>query len=186
MNEEKIWNYLSAKIGNDIGAAALMGNLMAESSLNPINATGNTHGLTNQQYTDAVDAHKNENFATDKVAYGLVQWRYHTRKMGLLKRAMDFEKSVGDLYLQLDYMWQELQSYRTVLNTLYTAKSIREASDIVMLKYEKPGNTGEKAKEKRAKYAQQFYDKYAGNNIVIDVSKETIRQLMKQMEIKVK
>ena len=139
MNEKVIWDFLSPKIKNDYGVAGLMGNLFAESSLNPINATGNKGGLTNEQYTAVVDENKNDNFATDGVAYGLVQWRYHTRKKGLLDLARSKKTSVGNIQTQLEYMWQELQSYKTVLNTLYSAKSIREASDVVMLKYEKPG-----------------------------------------------
>ena len=35
--EEQIWNFLKAEIGNDYGAAGLMGNLDAESGLNPKN-----------------------------------------------------------------------------------------------------------------------------------------------------
>ena len=36
-NEEKIWNYLYEKIGNSYGVSGLMGNLYAESGLNPAN-----------------------------------------------------------------------------------------------------------------------------------------------------
>ena len=35
--EEKIWNFLKEKIINEYGAAGLMGNLYAESGLNPLN-----------------------------------------------------------------------------------------------------------------------------------------------------
>ena len=34
-NEEKIWNFLTGKGLNSYGAAGLMGNLFAESGLNP-------------------------------------------------------------------------------------------------------------------------------------------------------
>ena len=40
MNEKAIWDYLLKATGNGSGTAAIMGNLMAESSLNPICATG--------------------------------------------------------------------------------------------------------------------------------------------------
>lgn len=36
-NEEKIWNFLTGKGLNSYGAAGLMGNLFAESGLNPRN-----------------------------------------------------------------------------------------------------------------------------------------------------
>ena len=35
--EEKIWNFLKEKIINEYGVAGLMGNLYAESALNPLN-----------------------------------------------------------------------------------------------------------------------------------------------------
>jgi hypothetical protein len=37
--------------------------------------------------------------------------------------------------MQLNYLWKELGQYKSVMNTLLTAKSVREASDAVMLKY---------------------------------------------------
>ena len=162
MNEQIIWSYLYAKLKNPYGVAALMGNLFAESSLNPINANNvkKKLGLTNEQYTAIADSRKNDNFVTDGIAYGLAQWCYKTRKQGLLSLARQENKSVGDIYLQLEYLWQELQKYKTVLNALYNAKSIKEASDIVLLRYEKPANTSDKVKEKRALYGQKYHDKY--------------------------
>lgn len=187
MNEKVIWDFLSPKIKNDYGVAGLMGNLFAESSLNPINATGNKGGLTNEQYTAVVDENKNDNFATDGVAYGLVQWRYHTRKKGLLDLARSKKTSVGNIQTQLEYMWQELQSYKTVLNTLYSAKSIREASDMVMLKYEKPGTTTEAAKKKRAEHGQRYYDMFVKvpadqvkvNRSKLEAARQTIGEWLK-------
>ena len=61
-NEEKIWNFLTGKGLNSYGAAGLMGNLFAESGLNPHNLQ-NTYekklGYTDDSYTDAVrgDSH---------------------------------------------------------------------------------------------------------------------------------
>lgn len=161
-NEEIIWKYLYEKIKNPYGVAALMGNLFAESSLNPICANGiKKYGLTNIEYTTIVDNKKNDNFITDGIAYGLAQWCFKTRKQALLFLARKENKSVGNIYLQLDYLWIELQSYKTVLRALLNATSVREASDIVLLKYEKPANKSEAVKVKRASFGQKYYDKYA-------------------------
>ena len=168
MNEQIIWNFLILKLNNPYGAAALMGNLFAESSLNPINSTGAKKlGLTNEQYTAIADSHKNNNFITDGVAYGLAQWCYHTRKKGLLDKAIAENKSVGDLNLQLEYLWQELQRYKTVINALYSAKDVRSASDVVLLRYEKPANQSETVKQKRAAYGQKYFNKFAAIKITI-------------------
>lgn len=160
-NDETVWNWLSKKIDNPHGVAALMGNLFAESSMNPICANGiKKYGLTNIEYTTIVDSGKNDNFINDGIAYGLVQWCFKTRKQGLLELARKQNKSVGNLFLQLEYMWQELQSYKTVLRAITSSKNIREISDIVMLKYERPSNKSEAAKQKRAQYGQKYYDKF--------------------------
>jgi len=183
-NEQIIWNYLHEKIRNVYGVAALMGNLMAESSLNPLCANGvKKLGLTNAEYTAVVDEHKNNNFITDGIAYGLVQWCYKTRKQGLLELAISQGKSIGDINLQLDYIWQELQKYKTVLNALYNAKNIRETSDIVMLKYEKPANTSETMKQRRAQYGEKYFSKYGEKVIDFCLDAKTASKLFDQLKI---
>ena len=39
-DDKRIWNLLMEAIGNPYGVAGLMGNLMAESSMNPLCKTG--------------------------------------------------------------------------------------------------------------------------------------------------
>ena len=56
---EKIWNFLISKGLNECGAAGLMGNLKAESALNPMNLQQTYErklGHTDASYTAAVDA----------------------------------------------------------------------------------------------------------------------------------
>jgi len=158
VNEKAIWDFLMEKTNNPYGTAAIMGNLMAESSLNPLNATG----TKNPSYTQDVD-NGIIDFVGDNVAYGIAQWRYWSRKEKLLELSKKKRKSVGDLSLQLEFLWSELQSHKTALNAVLTATDIRTPSDIFMLKYEKPGNTGEKARQKRATYAHQYFNSFAKN-----------------------
>ena len=50
--------------------------------------------------------------------------------------------------VQTEYMLSELRkSYRSVWNVLKTATSVQEASDIFLVKFESPKNTGEDCKE---------------------------------------
>lgn len=166
-NEKIIWDYLLSKIGNPMGVAGLMGNLKAESSFNPhnLNNTANKKlGMTDDQYTEAVDSGKYTKFINDGYDYGLAQWVYSSRKKGLLTLANKQKKSVGDLQLQLEYIWQELQAYSAVLRTLRNATTIKEASDDVLIRYEKPANQGESVKEKRLKYAEEIYNKYMASD----------------------
>lgn len=166
-NEKIIWDYLLSKIGNPMGVAGLMGNLKAESSFNPhnLNNTANKKlGMTDDEYTEAVDSGKYTKFVNDGYDYGLAQWVYSSRKKGLLTLANKQNKSVGDLQLQLEYIWQELQSYSAVLRTVRNATTIKEASDDVLLRYEKPADQGESVKEKRLKYAEEIYNRYVASD----------------------
>ena len=140
-NEERIWNYLTAAGFTACGAAGIMGNLYAESGLNPQNLQ-NTYekklGYTDAAYTAAVDSGAYTGFAGDKAGYGLAQWTYSTRKAALLAYARAAGKSVGDLETQLAFLVKELrESFSAVYHTLKTAQTVRAASDAVMLKARK-------------------------------------------------
>ena len=86
-NEEKIWNFLYSKLKNSYGVAGLIGNLKAESGLNPKNLqnTGNTKlDMTDDEYTKAVDNSTYTNFVRDSFGFGICQWTYWNRKQNLL------------------------------------------------------------------------------------------------------
>lgn len=176
-NEQKIWSFLMGKIGNAYGVAGLMGNLNAESALNPNNLQNSYErslGMTDAQYTAAVDNGSYTIFAKDGAGYGLAQWTYHTRKAALLAYAKSTGASIGSLDMQLNFLYKELsESYSTsVLAVLKTAKSVREASDAVLTKFERPVDQSGTAKSKRATYGQAYYNKYAGTSGSAAVKKE--------------
>lgn len=177
-NEEKIWNFLKSKGLNDFGAAALMGNLYAESGLNPCNLQ-NTYerklGMSDTEYTAAVDAGKYRCFVSDCAGYGLAQWTHWSRKEALLNHVKTYGASIGDLEAQLGYLYKELsRSFATVLKTLKTASSVREASDVVLLKFERPADQSEAAKQRRASYGQKYYDMFAEKNTTAPMAGETV------------
>ena len=165
-NEEKIWNYLTAAGLSACGAAGLMGNLYAESGLSPINLQ-NTYekklGYTDASSTAAVDSGAYTNFVKDSAGYGLAQWTYWSRKEALLAYAKAAGKSVGDLETQLGFLIKELTSYG-LLSALKTAATVKAASDVILLQFEKPADQSEAAKTKRAWYGQTYYDKYGSKN----------------------
>ena len=101
-------------------------------------------------------------FVRDSAGYGLAQWTYWSRKEALLAYAKAAKASIGDLETQLGFLFKELsEGYTSVLAVLKTATSVRQASDVVLTKYERPANQGESAQIKRASYGQSYYDKYA-------------------------
>lgn len=131
-NDKTIWEFLKSQGLNDYGAAGLMGNLYAESGLSPTNLQNtynNKFGMTDDEYTAAVDAGRYGNFIHDSAGYGLAQWTFWSRKQGLYDYAKSTGKSIGDLTMQLEFLFQELSSgYKSVLSTLKSATSVLQAS----------------------------------------------------------
>lgn len=170
MGEKMIWDFLMGKIGNPYGAAGLMGNLHAESALDPAKLERTAEkklGVSSAEYTARVDdgRYGAERFAHDGAGYGLAQWTYHARKAALLCYAKECGVSIGSLPMQLEYLWKELQGYKTVLKVLRAAVSVREASDMVMTRYERPKNQSESARSKRQRYGQKYFDAYADKGV---------------------
>lgn len=165
MSEKTIWEYLKAQGLTDAGAAGLMGNLYAESGLRPNNLQNSYEGklgMADAEYTEMVDRGTYANFGNDRADYGLAQWTYPSRKAALLAYAKAAGKSIGDLEMQLGFLMQELSTgYKTVLNVLRTTVSVREASDIVLLQFERPADQSEARRKQRAEYGQKYFDKYA-------------------------
>ena len=174
-----IWDYFKAKGLNDYGIAGLMGNLYAESGLKPTNLQ-NTYekklGYTDAEYTAAVDQGIYTNFVKDSAGYGLAQWTYWSRKQNLLNYANSAKKSIGDLNMQLDFLYKELNDgYKnSVLKVLCEATSVLEASNSVLLKFERPADQSETVQNKRAGFGQKYYDAYASKtNTTENSSKPT-------------
>ena len=160
-----IWDKLYTAIRNSYGVAGLMGNLQAESGINAehLQNTGERAlGMTDSQYTKAVDDGSYTNFTNDNFGYGIAQWTYSSRKKNLLNYAKKANTSIGDMATQLSFLLDELRfEYSSVWYTLLNAISVKEASDAVMLKFERPKNQSEENLKRRAELGQRFYDKYA-------------------------
>lgn len=166
MGASNIYQKLKAVIGNDFGVFGLMGNLMAESGLRANNLQ-NTYekklGMSDEEYTKAVDDGSYTNFVRDSAGYGLAQWTYWSRKENLLKYAKAYGCSIGDEDMQVDFLIGELMSgYTSVLNVLKNAKTIREASDCVLTKFERPADQSESVQKKRAAYGEDLMKQLTG------------------------
>ena len=164
--EKRIWDFLKAEGFNDFGIAGLMGNLFAESGLRPNNMEDKYQskiGYNDESYTHSVDNGTYTNFVKDAVGYGLAQWTYWTRKQNLLNFARKNNKSIGDLDMQLNFLVKELkESYtNSVYNVLKKATSVLEASNAVLLNFERPVNISASVQATRARYGQTYYDRYA-------------------------
>lgn len=163
--DKQIWDFLKAKGLNDFAVAGIMGNLRAESALSPINLQNSFEkklGYNDATYTQAVDNGVYNNFVNDGAGYGLAQWTYHSRKANLLAYAKDKGVSIGNLQMQLEFLWKEMQNYTTMNMELKSAKTIKDASDSFLFRFERPANQGSGVQIARANYAKEFYDKFSG------------------------
>ena len=178
-DERIIWDFFKSKGLPDEAVAGIMGNLYAESGLKSTNLENYYEqqlGMSDEEYTKAVDYGTYTNFVNDKAGYGLAQWTYYTRKQKLLTFAKAKGKSIGDLSMQLDFLWEELQAYTSLMDYLRGADYVDVASTAFLLDFERPADQNIAAQKKRAGFAQSFYDEFAGTtNINDDVEMTEMR-----------
>ena len=162
-NDEIIWDFFKSKGLNDFAVAGLMGNLKAESNLRPDNLQNSFEGRlgSDAEYVKKIDSgrYSKISFANDHAGFGLAQWTWHTRKEALYDYAKSQGKSIADLVMQLEFLWNELQGYTQLMRTLKNTNSIYDSSTAVLTQYEKPANQGAAVKQTRAKYGQEIFDR---------------------------
>lgn len=161
----KVWDALKAMVnGNEYAAAGLYGNLKAESGLiagNLQNTFEKSLGMTDREYVAAVDAGTYKNFVTDKAGFGLAQWTYSTRKEKLKEYCDEHNASIGNETAQLGYLKEELTNdFSKLLEDLKYVRSVDDASDMVLLQFEKPADQSEANKERRRALCREAFDYY--------------------------
>lgn len=170
MSKQTIWNQLKARGFSDVAAAAIMGNLEAESNCISNRVQGDfTKGYQRSaQYTAQVDAGNldRHEFIYDGPGgggYGLCQWTYQPRKAGLYDLAKKTGTSIGDEAMQIEWLCQELQQpeYKTVLATLMASPSIRECSDVIVKIFERPADQSEAVLKQRAEFGRAMYQEFS-------------------------
>ena len=161
-----VWWYLRKMGLNEKGAAGVMGNMQAESGINPINLQDSYEsslGYTDESYTKAVDKGTYKNFASDSAGYGLVQFTSSNLKQDLYDHVKEEDKSVGSLSGQLETLNKQLtNSYSDLLSTLKNAKSVSEASNAFLHNYERPADQSSSVEAARASLGEKFYEQFKG------------------------
>ena len=169
---KQIWEFLKSKGLTDYACAGVEGNLYCESgcrSNNLQNTYEKSLGMSDEEYTRKVDSGEYTNFVHDSAGYGLAQWTYWSRKQNLLQYAHNRDTSIGNLEMQLDFLWQEMP--KSLIDALNSSKSVYDASTIFMCQFERPADQSDKAKKTRADVSQKFYDQFAtGGNDDMNVT----------------
>lgn len=141
------------------GAAGCVANIEAESAFKSTNLQDSYErvvGMTDEQYTNAVDSGYYTNFAGDDCGYGLCQWTASDRKKGMLKFHKERGMSIGDFSTQVAWMAQEMKSYLKAYNICRESDDAYTCGWAVCMFYEIPANT-EAAAEYRGGLAQEWY-----------------------------
>ena len=166
--ERIIWDYLKGKGLSDYVISGIMGNLYAESGLNPRNVENTfefKYGYNDNSYTEAVDNGTYKNFVNDGAGYGLAQWTYYKFKQELLNRAKAKQLSIGDLNLQLNYLWDWIKQNSSAFRSLTNSNSVKSASDTFLKQYENPNDQSEAVLLKRSTYGELYFNKYKSGDI---------------------
>ena len=162
-----MWNYFVTQLDNPYGAAAILGNVSAESSCCPSRVQGDmSSGYSfSADYTALVDdgSVNRDSFVSSTPGkkyghgYGLCQWSAE-RKGALYDLARERGTSVGDLSTQCVFIMQELENdYPELLETLKTTDNAASAARQFGYTFEQAGTMGS-----RADYAEDYLERFAG------------------------
>jgi beta-N-acetylhexosaminidase len=158
-NIQKVWNFFATKEGykEPYKIAGILGNMQAESGVNPRRVEGTV--------TPAGDSD-----TTDSRGYGLVQFTPGTKILPDLERYnKEHNTSVlpGDLAFQLDLLWRQLEG-NSALNEKAAGDHLKQTTDVqsathVFLKeYERAGVEREQVRQDFASKILQDFGSGAG------------------------
>ncbi len=128
-------------------SAGIVGNLQAESGVNPDIQERNPRG-------------------NGRGGYGIAQWT-GGRRVAIENYARDTGQDLKSLQFQLDYLWDQelMKGYKTtVLDPIKASSTIRQSSDIFLHDFEKPFDQSERVEVYRASLGQKVYDLFAAES----------------------
>ena len=163
-NAQDAMEFFTKKAGyTEEGAAGLMGNLFAESRLNPSNVQDNM-GYSDEEYLQAIK-NGEVDFVNDGRGFGIAQWTDASRKQKLLEYAAETGRPINDLQMQLEFLQKEMEeNYSGVADTLKSTNDIREASDKVLHEFESPEDQSEEVEIYRAGQGESVLSEYNKNH----------------------
>lgn len=155
-NLEKILRYYVGKGLTLAQAAGIAGNYQQESGFEPLKIEGGA--VVDYSYTPV-----------DGEGYGIAQWTFDDRQGPLMELAKSTNRQYGDLSLQLDFSWQELNGTRAgALPTLKETTTPEDAAYVFHRDFEGSNDSEEFVKSVRGGNAIKIYDQYKG--IIADSS----------------
>ena len=158
---KKIKSYLESRGFTKEGVAGIMGNLYAESGLNPKYydpRNRSTLRMSEDEYVKQANDGSNpgyKKFVLDKVRFGLAGWSRWNRKQSLLNYC---QGHVGDPFCQIDYLIKELkEDYKYLYELLFHCKNVINCCDQFLYQFFQPTNAY-KIINDRKNYCQTYYN----------------------------
>lgn len=164
MSELSIWKALRAGGLTAAGAAAMMGNMAAESAMRSNNAQ-DCFNVNDEEYTRSIDNGRIDRaeFANGKIGYGLCQWTEPSRQRNLYDFAVLYGASIGDEAMQVAFCLYEFPSVAPdTYKMCCTSDDIYTCTHWICYYYENPA---EKNVDDRYKFAMQFYERFANEHV---------------------
>ena len=144
-NAEKIFRYLIGKGLTAEQAAGVMGNLYAESRLDPAIEQGGR----------IVDA---TYILIPNVGFGLAQWTAPSRQDALMEFQRNSGKTIIDLGMQMDFLWLELSN--SSLAALKATTTPEDAAYIFHRDFERSADSEATVLANRGGKAREFYEQF--------------------------
>lgn len=147
-NEENTFLYLTSKGLTAEQAAGVMGNFQQESGHDPAVIQGGA--IAGPDY-----------IPVNKVGFGIAQWTFTARQAPLVALAQSSGRKVIDLSLQLDFLWQELNTtHAKSLDTLKAETTPERAAYVFHRDFEGSADSESFVIQVRGGNARALYDKY--------------------------
>lgn len=175
----RVMHLLTEKYGYPVnGAAGIVGNLEAESGVIPNRLEGSAAG---SPMTSANNAGVKTTWTAEQImnrvkgetgpklgGVGLAQWTFPARRAALFEHSFEGDTPgpdiLFDLDAQVDFLVHEMKSpaFQSSVDDVIRAEDVRanRASDVVLLEYERPADTGPAQKKKRRELARKARDEY--------------------------
>jgi hypothetical protein len=166
---------------NDYAIASILGNLKAESNLNPLcikPPKGLKLDKTEDEYIALIKNCNYSDVIKDDVCFGLAQWHYSSHKNDLVAYCRAHGKSVSSIEGQLDFLiYQMSNGYKQTWQYITETKDIQKISSAILLNYIYTTQQSEAAQLKRAAIAQEYFDQYCDKELLKKEEEEKNRQM---------
>ena len=155
-NAEKMWIYLGNKGLTAEQIAGILGNFKQESGFDPAIIQGGA--IAGPGYVPV-----------NGVGFGIAQWTFTSRQAPLVALAQSTNRPITDLSLQLDYLWQELNStHAHALASLKGATTPEDAAYVFHRDFEGSADSPTTVALVRGGNARMLYEQYKNTSSTAD------------------